>query len=40
LLGSGKPLFQDLKDRVHLKLLDSKTYPSGLVSLSYELDEK
>jgi dihydrofolate reductase len=39
-LGSGKPLFQDLKDRVHLKLLDSKTYPSGLVSLSYELDEK
>jgi dihydrofolate reductase len=40
LLSSGKPLFQDLKDRVHLKLLDSKTYPSGLVSLSYELDEK
>ena len=40
LLGSGKPLFQDIKDRVHLKLLESKTYPSGLVALWYALNEK
>lgn len=35
LLGSGKPLFQDLDGRKPLKLVESKTYDTGLVSLKY-----
>ena len=35
-LGSGKPLFKDISERKNLKLLDVKTYSSGLVSLVYE----
>ena len=34
-LGSGKPLFQNIPDRKNLKLIDSKIYDSGLVSLKY-----
>ncbi|GAB3557527.1 dihydrofolate reductase family protein [Spirosoma fluminis] len=37
LLGAGKPLFINLKDRVHLTLIDSKTYSTGLVALYYQL---
>ena len=37
-LGSGKRLFGDLKERVKLKLLDSRTSPSGVVVLHYQLD--
>ncbi|RYU92828.1 dihydrofolate reductase family protein [Emticicia agri] len=37
LLGEGKPLFQGLKDRTHLKLIDTKVYETGLVSLKYVL---
>ena len=37
LLGSGKPLFKNLKDSVTLKLLDTKKYSTGLVSLTYSL---
>ena len=37
-LGSGKPLFPDLKKVVKLKLLDSSTSPSGVVVLHYHLD--
>ena len=37
-LGSGKPLFGDLKESVKLKLLDSRTSPSGVVVLHYQLD--
>lgn len=40
LLGSGKPLFQDIKDQVKLKLVNNKTHPSGVVVLSYQLREK
>ena len=36
ILGSGKPLFQDIKDRVKLKLVNSKTHPSGVMVLSYQ----
>lgn len=36
LLGQGKPLFQDLLQKMELRLLDSKTYSSGLVQLFYE----
>ena len=35
LLGSGKPLFQGIKGRVKTKLIDVKTYPTGLVMLNY-----
>jgi dihydrofolate reductase len=35
ILGSGKPLFQDIKDRTNLKLIDTKTSKSGVVLLSY-----
>ena len=37
ILGSGKPLFEDLKNRVELILQDSITYSSGLVQLIYVL---
>ena len=35
LLGGGKPLFNNIKDRIKLKLVASKTYSTGLVSLTY-----
>lgn len=35
ILGSGKPLFAGLPDRIALELKDTKTYSSGLVSVSY-----
>ena len=34
-LGSGKPLFENIKGRIHFILIDSKTYSSGLVQLFY-----
>ena len=37
LLGSGKPLFKDISNRIKLILLDTKTYSTGLVSLTYSL---
>ncbi len=40
ILGSGKPLFQDLKDQVKLKLVNIKTHPSGVVVLTYQPREK
>jgi dihydrofolate reductase len=36
LLGSGKPLFAHIEQRVKLKLLSTKTDPSGLVLLYYQ----
>lgn len=35
LLGSGKQLFQNIRERKHLKLLSHKVYNTGLVSLCY-----
>jgi dihydrofolate reductase len=37
LLGGGKPLFQNLTDKVDLLLVDTKTYDTGLVQLNYVL---
>jgi len=37
LLGGGKPLFHDISERITLKLLDTKAYSTGLVSLKYAL---
>lgn len=35
-LGSGLPLFKNVKDRVDLKLLKTKTFGCGAVTLYYE----
>jgi len=34
-LGGGKPLFKDIKERTWLTLTDHKVYPGGLVFLTY-----
>jgi dihydrofolate reductase len=36
ILGRGIPLFQGLEDKINLKLIDSKTLPSGVLTLHYE----
>lgn len=36
LLGSGKPLFQNIPGRIPLQLINTVTYPDGLVMLSYK----
>ncbi|MHA4812124.1 dihydrofolate reductase family protein [Flavitalea flava] len=35
-LGRGKPLFEDLKERIGLKLINTNVYKSGVVELTYE----
>lgn len=35
LLGGGKPLFSGINNRIYLTLANSKTYSTGLVSLTY-----
>lgn len=35
-LGSGKPLFENLKKRMGLKLVNTKVFRSGVVELTYE----
>lgn len=39
LLGSGKLLFREQLHRKALKLLDAKTYETGLVSLRYSIEK-
>jgi dihydrofolate reductase len=39
-LGSGRPLFTGLKERLHLKLLNALTFKSGNVVLSYQPVER
>ncbi|MDF2475790.1 MAG: hypothetical protein K0S24_1273 [Sphingobacterium sp.] len=34
-LGSGKPLFENLSERLNLKLTESRTFKSGVVQLIY-----
>ena len=36
-LGQGKKLFEGIKDKKKLKLVDSKSYPGGTVLLTYQL---
>ncbi|MGZ6351730.1 MAG: dihydrofolate reductase family protein [Ktedonobacterales bacterium] len=36
ILGGGKPLFKDIKNPVKLKLVNSKTHPSGVEVLTYQ----
>ncbi len=40
LLGSGKPLFRQQDDRTQLRLLENKSYETGLVSLRYQIEHK
>lgn len=37
ILGGGKPLFSQIRERVPLTLTDTQTYSSGLVMLTYTL---
>jgi dihydrofolate reductase len=39
-LGGGKPLFQDIKKRQKLKLVKTKTFPSGVIGLYYQPDNQ
>jgi len=39
-LGSGLPLFKNISDRIDLKLLKTKTFGCGAVTLYYEPTEK
>jgi dihydrofolate reductase len=40
ILGKGKVLFDNLESRVHTKLIESKAYNTGLVSLRYAVINK
>lgn len=40
ILGEGKPLFIDIKERLNLKLVNTRTFSSGVVQLIYHLNEK
>ncbi|NEU64199.1 dihydrofolate reductase family protein [Paenibacillus sp. ALJ109b] len=37
-LGEGKPLFVDIKQRLNLKLVNTRTFSSGIVQLIYHVD--
>lgn len=39
LLGGGKPLFQKHDHKIKLKLLESKAYDTGLVSIRYSIED-
>ena len=38
--GLGKPLFININDRIRLPLVDTTTYSTGLVSLTYDMEQK
>ena len=40
ILGEGKPLFIDMKQRLNLILVNTKTFSSGVVQLCYHRNEK
>lgn len=37
-LGEGKPLFVDINKRLNLKMVDTRTFSSGVVQLIYHFD--
>ncbi|MFC3747098.1 dihydrofolate reductase family protein [Paenibacillus sp. GCM10012306] len=39
-LGEGKPLFVDIKQRLNLKLVNTRPFSSGVVQLIYHFDGK
>lgn len=40
LLGQGIPLFANIKERTKLKLLNTRTFPSGVTELNYTVNRK
>ncbi|GEC87700.1 dihydrofolate reductase family protein [Brevibacillus brevis] len=40
ILGEGKPLFMDIKQRLNVKLVNTRTFSSGVVQLIYHLNGK
>jgi riboflavin biosynthesis pyrimidine reductase len=36
ILGGGKPMFQALHDKINLKLIETRTFGSGVVLLRYQ----
>jgi dihydrofolate reductase len=38
ILGGGMPLFKDIKDRINLRLTNTKVFPNGNVLLYYQPD--
>ncbi len=40
ILGSGLPLFKNIKDRINLKLIKTKTFGCGAITLYYEPTKK
>lgn len=40
ILGAGKPLFIDIKERIGLKLVNTRTFSSGVVQLCYHPADK
>ena len=40
ILGEGKPLFIDIKQRLNLEMVNTRTFSSGVVQLIYHLNEK
>ncbi|AST91307.1 hypothetical protein BC6307_08465 [Sutcliffiella cohnii] len=39
-LGEGKPLFIDIKQRLNLKLVNTRSFSSGVVQLTYHLNQE
>ncbi|MCX2829592.1 dihydrofolate reductase family protein [Bacillus pseudomycoides] len=39
ILGEGKPLFIDIKQRLNLKMVNTRTFSSGVVQLIYHLNK-
>lgn len=37
-LGEGKPLFIDIQERLNLKVVNTKTFSSGVVQIIYHYD--
>jgi dihydrofolate reductase len=40
ILGAGKPLFKDIRDRLPLRFTGSESTPSGVIMLTYEMMPK
>lgn len=40
ILGTGKPLFSDIQQRVNLKMNEIKSHSSGVTFLSYVTDTR
>ena len=40
ILGEGKPMFIDIKQRLNLKMVNTRTFSSGVVQLIYHYNEK